>query len=115
MPGGDNTQVGLLTKAWGVAGFPYRFLFPCPARPESYDGTVARLLVVNIGQWGSGQLKTTSLDRILVGHDHHISVRVLFVKPACDFGDSSRQLGEALIGKVEMVRVFQIGVELAWK
>jgi hypothetical protein len=57
----------------------------------------------------------TSPDRILVGHDHHISVRVLFVKPACDFGDPPCEFGEALIGKVEMVRVFQVGVELAWK
>jgi hypothetical protein len=115
MAGSDNPQVGLLTETRGVARFPYRFLFPGPARAERYNRTVARRLVVETGQRRSDQLETTSLDWILVGHDHHISVWMLFVKSACNAGHPLCELAKTLVSKIKLVRMLQVGIEFTWK
>jgi hypothetical protein len=48
-----------------------------------------------------------------MGHDHNITVRMLLVQTTGDAGDTIAHVTKTLIDELELIRVLQIGLQLA--
>jgi hypothetical protein len=73
------------------------------------------LVCVKVGQGRPKEAKSARLYRVLVGHDHHVAVRVLSVETPGNLGDTAGDIVEALVGEREILGMIEIGLELTGK
>ena len=111
----EHPQPLVVGDPGGIAWFPDGFLTPDIARAQGDDGTVPGLLLMQPAEGGADEPKPPRLDRILMRDDHHVAVGVLAVQPAGGCGHPLPQFVQRFVGEVEILRIFEIGLQLTGK